>query len=394
MRRAAGPLTGLATVLATAVVVLAVIGMFQGSFTRTVPLTVLSQRAGLVMDPDAKVKLLGVQVGRVASIDARRDGTAALHLEMDPAILTDIPANVRVDIASTTVFGAKSLNLVPPEQPSPETLKPGQVLDADHVAVEINTIFEQLTSVLSKIQPEKLNATLGAISTAFNGRGADLGRALTNFDRFLAALEPSLQNLNDDFVSAHRALNTYADVSTDLIRIVDNATAISRTIVDEQHDLDALLVSVTGLADIGNEVIGGNRQGLTDVLHLLVPTTDLTNRYNAALTCGLDGLEQVAAMPPATDPGVVITTGFMLGIERYRYPADLPKVAAKGGPQCADLPIVPPNARPAFVVTDTGVNPAQYGNQGILLNSDGLKQLLFGPLDGPPRNTAQIGQPG
>ena len=41
-----------------------------------------------------------------------------------------------------------------------------------------------------------------------------------------------------------------------------------------------------------------------------------------------------------------------------------------------------------------GANQAQYGNQGILLNSDGLKQALFGPLDGPPRNTAQIGQPG
>ncbi len=55
---------------------------------------------------------------------------------------------------------------------------------------------------------------------------------------------------------------------------------------------------------------------------------------------------------------------------------------------------MPFGAPPPFVVTDIGANPAQYGNQGILLNSDGLKQLLFGPLDGPPRNSAQIGQPG
>lgn len=52
------------------------------------------------------------------------------------------------------------------------------------------------------------------------------------------------------------------------------------------------------------------------------------------------------------------------------------------------------NTRPPFVVTDTGANSTQYGNQGILLNSDGLKQLLFGPIDGPPRNSAQIGHPG
>jgi hypothetical protein len=55
---------------------------------------------------------------------------------------------------------------------------------------------------------------------------------------------------------------------------------------------------------------------------------------------------------------------------------------------------VPYEKRTPFVIADIGANQAQYGNQGILLNSDGLKQALFGPLDGPPRNTAQIGQPG
>jgi phospholipid/cholesterol/gamma-HCH transport system substrate-binding protein len=49
---------------------------------------------------------------------------------------------------------------------------------------------------------------------------------------------------------------------------------------------------------------------------------------------------------------------------------------------------------PPQIVGDVGANPAQYGNQGILLNSEGLKNWLFGPLDGPPRNTSQIGMPG
>jgi hypothetical protein len=52
------------------------------------------------------------------------------------------------------------------------------------------------------------------------------------------------------------------------------------------------------------------------------------------------------------------------------------------------------NVFPPKVVADVGTNPARYGNQGLLLNSDALKQWLFGPIDGPPRNTAQYGQPG
>jgi phospholipid/cholesterol/gamma-HCH transport system substrate-binding protein len=388
------PIAGLATIGAIGAIVAVAVGSFQGSFTESVPLTVLSQRAGLVMNPDAKVKLLGVPVGRVASIEERPDGQAAVHLAMDPAQLRQIPDNVLVDIGSATVFGAKSVDLIPPADPSPRALQPGQVLDAGHVTVEFDTIFEQLTSVLSKIQPEKLNETLGAIASAFDGRGHKIGQTLSDLDKLFATLEPSLPNLSHDVEVAPAVLNAYADAAPDLLNVAANATRISQTVVDEQQNLDALLVSAIGLADIGNDVIGSNRQGLTDVLHLLVPTTGLTAQYDQALTCGVRGLVNLGSGPPLPEPGVLISLGVLLGRERYRYPSNLPKVAASGGSQCTDLPKVPMETRPPFVVADVGTNPAQYGNQGILLNSDGLKQMLFGPIDGPPRNTAQIGQPG
>jgi len=52
------------------------------------------------------------------------------------------------------------------------------------------------------------------------------------------------------------------------------------------------------------------------------------------------------------------------------------------------------DVKEGMVVADVGANPMEYGNQQLLLNSDALKQLLYGPIDGPPRNTMQIGQPG
>jgi ABC-type transporter Mla subunit MlaD len=188
--------------------------------------------------------------------------------------------------------------------------------------------------------------------------------------------------------------NAYADAAPDLVKTANNATRISQTIVDEQQNLDAFLVSAIGLADIGNDVVGGNRQALTDVLHLLVPTTNLTNEYHQALWCSLAGAAQVVKAPPLQDPGIEITFEIEWGAERYRYPSNLPKVAATGGPQCLELPLVPNDVAPPYVVADVGANPWQYGNQQLLINSDALKQLLYGPLDGPPRNSLQIGQPG
>jgi hypothetical protein len=176
------------------------------------------------------------------------------------------------------------------------------------------------------------------------------------------------------------------------VKTADNATRISQTIVDEQKNLDAFLLSAIGLADIGNEVVGGNRQALADVLHLLVPTTDLLNEYHEALWCGLGGAAVVQKDRPLNVPGIPLMIGFQFGSERFRYPGNLPKVAATGGPQCHGLPNLQPDVAPPYVVADVGANPWQYGNQQLLINSDLLKQLLYGPLDGPPRNTPQYGQ--
>ena len=391
----ARPLAGLLTVLALLLVVVVAIGLFRGSFTKSVPVTVIADRAGLVMYPDAKVKLNGAQVGKVASIEHLGDGGAALHLAMDPDSLSAIPANVGALITSSTVFGSKYVELVPPAAPSADSLSAGaRIQGGDHVTVELNTVFEKLVSVLSAVEPAKLNQTLGALSKSLNGRGDKFGQSLVDLDSALAKLNPSLDNLNHVLEVSPTVFNSLADAAPDLLSTISNATRIADTVVDQQDSVDALLLSAIGVADIGTDVLTENRQALADVVHLLVPTTDLTNQYNPALTCGLGALLPLANGPGTPMPGATLLQGFFLGRERYRYPGNLPKVAAKGGPQCTDLPNVAYEQRPPYVVTDIGANQAQYGNQGILLNSDALKQALFGPLDGPPRNTAQIGMPG
>jgi phospholipid/cholesterol/gamma-HCH transport system substrate-binding protein len=387
-------LLGLVTVVVIGAIVAVAVGLFQGSFSTTVPVTVVSPRAGLVMNEDAKVKMRGVQVGKVASIESLPNGQAALHLAMYPSQMRLIPANVLVDITSSTVFGAKFVELVPPTEPSAHSLRAGQTLDSKHVMVEINTVFQQLTALLAKIQPEKLNETLGALASAFNGRGAKLGQTLSDLDAFLAKIDPSRPALSHELAVAPAVFNAYADAAPNLIRTADNATRISRTIVDEQNNLDALLVSSIGLANIGNQVLGDNSTRLSDVVHLLLPTTNLLSDYHYALWCGIKGLSAWNTQPPFKDPGITLLTGFEFGSERYRYPGDLPRVAAKGGPQCTDLPLMPFEGHAPSIVADTGANPFKYGNQFLLWNSDLIKQWLFGPIDGPPRNSAQIGQPG
>ncbi|WP_405181838.1 MCE family protein [Nocardia sp. NBC_01377] len=371
------PVAGLLSLATGVVIVVTAVIMFRGGFTDTVPVTVLSQRAGLVMNPDADVKMRGVTVGKVKTVNERSDGLAEIELAIDEDKLARIPANVSVDIASTTVFGAKYVQFIAPDKPDTRHLSAGQVVRTDHVTVEINTVFQQLTSVLAQIEPEKLNETLGAIAAATNGHGEKVGQMLSDLEEFLAKLEPGLPALNNDLELAQPVLQTYADSAQPLIDTVGNAAAISRTVVEEKQNLDALLVGLIGLADTGNRVLTANRSSLATTLDLLVPTTSLTNEYREGLTCALNGFAWLAEAPTPPVPGLGLNVNFLWGVEPYRYPKSLPKVAATGGPQCSMLP-VPYETRPPFVVADTGHNPFEEGNPTVKLNIDTLPEALFG----------------
>lgn len=76
------------------------------------------------------------------------------------------------------------------------------MLHADHVTVEINTVFERLSQVLAKIEPTKLNETLGALSTALDGRGDRIGQMMADLEEFLARVDPSLTTLDHELTVA------------------------------------------------------------------------------------------------------------------------------------------------------------------------------------------------
>ena len=175
--------------LAAIVVFLFVTGVsFAGTFTSYVPVTLTSDRAGLVMETNADVMLRGVQVGRVSQIGGGKE-RASLRLEIDPDQIRYIPANVEAQISATTAFGTKFVELVYPPNPSPKRLAAGAVLHSKNVSTEINTVFENVVELLKLVDPLKLNAVLTAVAEGVRGQGERMGQATTDLNEVLLALE-------------------------------------------------------------------------------------------------------------------------------------------------------------------------------------------------------------
>ncbi|BBZ70316.1 MCE family protein [Mycobacterium paraseoulense] len=325
--------------------------------------TLASDRAGLMMDPGAAVKLRGVQVGRVASIEP--GNPVKLRLELYPEQLKYIPANVGAKITATTAFGAKYVDLFAPPNPSPKRLSAGAVVKSDNVSVEVNTVFQNLVGVLNQIDVPKLNAVLTAVADGFRGNGEAIGEATTDANEVLMAINPRSETIRADYRALQGFSDTYSAAAHDIVAVLDAASTTSATITNQAKQIDSLLLNVSGISRAGVNLIGPNKDNLVHGFNLLESTTRLLMKYNPELTCTIVGAKAVLDEYGFTDAAggangysVILDAGLLFGDDTYRYPDNLPITGAKGGPGgqpgCGSLPDVAKNWPQRYLVTNTG----------------------------------------
>jgi phospholipid/cholesterol/gamma-HCH transport system substrate-binding protein len=353
-----------AVMLAIIVVFIALtLAQFNESFRAYAPVTLTSDRAGLVMDDGAKVKLRGVPVGRVRAIQSGSPAVT-LQLQIDADQLQNIPANVGAQIRATSAFGAKYVDLIYPKDPTPQRLRAGAVLQSQNVSTEVNTVFQNLTSLLHQIDPAKLNAVLSALAQSVRGKGQTIGRAITDANQVLLALNPRSDTARADWQALAGFSNTYSAAAANLIAVLDAASTTSTAVTDNAQTLDTLLLNTAGFAQAGIDLLGPNKDNLVRSINDLAPTADLLMKYNPEYTCLLVGANWFldhdgrAALGGANGKSIVIDAAFLLGDDPYRYPDNLPTVAAKGGPGgkpgCGSLPIVDNNWPVRQLIANTG----------------------------------------
>lgn len=345
------------------VVVLVTAVSFTGTLRSFVPVTLVSDRSGLVMDTGAKVMLRGVQVGRVSRIGQDNKG-ASLALEIDPDQTQFIPANVEAQISATTAFGAKFVDLVIPENPSAARLSDGAVVRSRNVSTEINTVFENVVDLLNMVDPLKLNAVLTAAADAVRGRGERIGQATTSLNQVLQALNARGETIGRNWRSVRNFADTYDTAAHDIVAILNAATTTSVTVTDHAKQLDALLLNVIGLSDSGTTLLGHSRDSLVASVNVLQPTMSLLSKYSPEYTCFLQGTKWYldnggySAWGGADGRTLQLDVALLLGNDPYVTPDNLPRVAAKGGPGgqpgCGSLPDASKNFPVRQLITDTG----------------------------------------
>ncbi len=364
-------LAGVAFLLVPAVLVWVSVSVYEKDFTDDATVTVRTGSVGNEMHTGADVKLRGVVIGQVRSIATDGDG-ARLTLAIDRDKLGQVPADVTAQMLPTTLFGARFVALVPPRIPTATTLRAGAVIPQDRSsnAIELEQVLDNVLPLLTAVKPEKLSATLGAVSRALEGRGERLGETLTTLDHHLKKFNPQLPTLNADIKELVKVSTLYADAAPDVLDALRDATVTSSTLADEEARLAALHGTTTAAAQDVTSFLRENKDNLIRLSAASRPSLELLAEYAESFPCTL---RTMAGFVPAMDkalgkgtdePGLHVSVKSVPSKGKYVPGRDAPVYNATGGPTCYSVPYVGRHAPTADTrrANDVTAPPATRGD--------------------------------
>jgi len=372
---------GLCFLLAPVLLAWLSVSVYDHDFSDADNVQVRTDSVGNQMQVNADVKLRGVVVGRVSAIRANGSG-ATLTLAIPPGQLARIPADVSAEMLPTTLFGARYVELIPPADSTGAALTADSVIPEDRSgdAVELEQVFTNLLPLLDDVQPAQLSATLNAVSTALQGRGAELGTTLDTLDAYLKQINPRLPALNSDLHNLVKVSQSYNAAAPDLLQALTELTETTQTIADQQSQLAGLYSTTTAAADTTTAFLEKNQSTIIQLAANSRGTLTLLGRYSSEFPCTLRTLadfvpEMDKALGKGTDePGLHVDLTSAASRGAYLPGKDTPVFNATGGPACYSTPYTgQPNSPQEnalineLLAPQTGTQPTELPNWSSLL---------------------------
>lgn len=198
------------------------------------------------------VKISGVTVGKVNSIEVTEQGTALVRFEVDEEY--ELTEDSTISIRWRDVFGLRFLYVDPGDGPVAES---GTAFPREQTVAgaDLTVLLDRLVPVLNALNPELQNIVLEALAEGLVGRddevdeiirdGADLTEAIASRDAEIESLitdtttiVEAYSNRRDDLQAL---VGSFADVAESIAARNDLLVSSVVQVADAQEELDRML---------------------------------------------------------------------------------------------------------------------------------------------------------
>ena len=230
----------------------------------------------LALYPGDQVQIMGIQVGKVATIVPQGDRT---KVTFEYQSKYKIPADVTASIVNPSLVSTRNISLSPAYTSGPTLDNDATIpLERTQVPVEFDQLRDQLTELVKQLGPTQQDPS-GPIGSFINS--------------FADGLDGKGKQLNGSLNSLSDALTTLSDGSGDLFAVVKSLALF----VNALYKSDGQIVSLNrDLAQVTNGLTNSDREvaNLLDQADRLFTTVrKFTNESGGVLTKDVDNLAEV-----------------------------------------------------------------------------------------------------
>ena len=218
-----------------------------GGFSHTYALSVNLPRAGQQIQLGSDVRMRGVHVGKVSSIELA-DRTVHLTLQIDPQYR--IPASTQAVVALKTLLGEKYIDLRVPTF-GPPYLAAGGTIKEVQVGPELQAVIADGVGVLDAIQPDQLATVVSNLAQGARGEGPNIAKALqgnAQLSGVFAQTLPSQLQILHDFDLIFGTLKTEGVDLNQLADAINQGVPVYSS-TSAQAKMDAALKALVPLAN-------------------------------------------------------------------------------------------------------------------------------------------------
>ncbi len=302
----------LSTVAVLAALLVVVVGYFGFQKATTDTVTAYFRSVSGLFEGDP-VRVLGVNVGRVVSIDPQSDAVK-VRLRLHRSV--DIPADAKAVIVAQSLVSGRFVQLAPVYSTGPKLVGGADIpMDRTAVPMEWDDLKKQLTRLTDAVGPDSTGSSaatrmLGVADQNLMGNGAAINKSITQMSKVVGTLGAgrgdlfatirSLQQLTEALSSSHEQLMQFNGRIATVSSVLSNTAALN----DALHGLDGAMTDIKTFLDANGKAMTGSIAQIANATTLLrqkdeqlrgllhSAPTQLSNFYNNynPLTGSLGGI--------------------------------------------------------------------------------------------------------
>lgn len=220
------------------------------------------------LKPGDDVRISGVKVGQVSSIEVAADHIADVHFDLETA--HRVPSTVTATVKYRNVIGQRYLALGT-QVDSAEPLRAGDVIGVERTrpALNLTVLFNGFKPLFRALDPDEVNKLSYEIIQVFQGEGGTINSLLSHTASLTTAIANKDKVIGEVIANLNEVLGTVNQRGPQTKELIDSLQALVSGLAEKRKPIGAAAEALGGLIESMAGLVSDARPPLReDIKHL------------------------------------------------------------------------------------------------------------------------------